>query len=72
MPAESLNGSMTLPIEGTGYEVGVQVNENGIVVSAQPSDEPPTDVPDDDRPAPTIAPPPGPPANDDEPPEDEQ
>ena len=31
-----LNGSVTLPIEGTGYEVGVKVDENGVVVSAQP------------------------------------
>jgi penicillin-binding protein 1A len=67
-----LNGSITLPIEGTGYEVGVQVDENGVVVSAQPGDEPPADSPEDERPTPTITAPPAPPAPDDEPPEDEQ
>lgn len=72
VPAESLNGSMTLPIEGSDYQIGVQVDENGVVVSAQPGDEPPADGPEDDRPAPAIAPPPAPPAPDDEPPEDEQ
>jgi penicillin-binding protein 1A len=67
-----LNGSITLPIEGTGYEVGVQVDENGVVVSAQPGNEPPADEPvDDDRPSQAVAPPPAP-APDDEPPEDEQ
>jgi len=70
---EGLNGSITLPIEGTGYEVGVQVDENGVVVSAQPGEEAPADLPEDERPIPTIIAPPAPPAPDDEPPpEDEQ
>ncbi|MET1111572.1 MAG: transglycosylase domain-containing protein [Allosphingosinicella sp.] len=66
VPATGLNGSVTLPIEGTGYELGVQVDENGIVVSAQPGEEAPADRPEDERPAPAVAPPP--PAPDDEPP----
>jgi penicillin-binding protein 1A len=69
-----VNGSITLPIEGTGYEVGVQVDENGIIVSAGPGDEEPADEPPAERrPVPTIAAPPAPPAPDDEPPpEDEE
>jgi penicillin-binding protein 1A len=69
---EGLNGSVTLPIEGTGYEVGVRVDENGVTVSAQPGEEPPADEPPSERPAPTITPPPAPPPPDEEPPEDEQ
>src|SRR3954471_12166652 len=69
--AEGLNGSLTLPIEGTGYEVGVQVDENGVTVSAQPGEEPPADRPPSERPAPTITPPPAPPPPDEEPPEED-
>jgi penicillin-binding protein 1A len=72
VPASGLNGSVTLPIEGTDYEVGVQVAENGVTVSAQPGEGPPDDVPGDDRPTATVPPPPAPPVPDDEPPEDEQ
>jgi penicillin-binding protein 1A len=69
--ADELNGSLTLPIEGTGYEVGVQVDENGVTVSAQPGETPqPRDQPAE-RPTPTLTPPPAPPPPDDEPPEDE-
>lgn len=67
-----LNGSITLPIEGTGYEVGVHVDENGVVVSAQPGEAPDDDGPPSERPVPTIVAPPAPPAPDDEPAEDEQ
>ena len=72
-PVESqgINGSVTLPIEGTDYQVGVQVDENGVTVSAQPGETPqPGDQPAE-RPAPTITPPPAPPAPDDEPAEDD-
>jgi len=69
--ASGFNGSMTLPIEGTDYEVGVQVDENGITVSAQPGSDAPGDEPPSERPAPTITPPPAPPPSEDEPPEDE-
>jgi penicillin-binding protein 1A len=69
--ASAFNGSMTLPIEGTDYEVGVQVDENGVTVSAQPGGAPPDDAPPSERPAPTITPPPAPPAPRDEPPADD-
>jgi penicillin-binding protein 1A len=69
---EGLNGSLTLPIEGTGYEVGVQVDENGVTISAQPGDEPPADEPPSERPVAAITPPPAPPPPDDVPPEDER
>jgi penicillin-binding protein 1A len=45
LPAEAANGSLTLPIEGTGYEVGVQVDENGLTVSADPLPVPADDLP---------------------------
>ena len=35
---EGSNGSLTVPIEGTGYEVGVEVTENGVTISAQPGE----------------------------------
>jgi penicillin-binding protein 1A len=73
VPTAGFNGSVTIPIEGTdGFEVGVQVDENGVAVSAQPGDEPPADVPGDERPDPTVAPPPAAPAPapDDEPADD--
>ncbi|HEX8482865.1 MAG TPA: transglycosylase domain-containing protein [Allosphingosinicella sp.] len=43
--APAANGSITLPIEGTGYEVGVQVDENGISVSAEPQPLPGDEFP---------------------------
>jgi penicillin-binding protein 1A len=69
---EGVNGSLTVPIEGTGYQVGFEVTENGVTISAQPGDEPPADDEPRERPVPTITPPPPPPPPDDEPPEDEQ
>ena len=36
VPVEAANGAITVPIEGTGYEVGFEVTENGLTVSAQP------------------------------------
>lgn len=59
VPAEELpNASISVPIEGTGYDVGLQVGENGVTVSAQPNgQEPPLPV---DIPPVQIAPPPPP------------
>ncbi|HEX2763521.1 MAG TPA: transglycosylase domain-containing protein [Allosphingosinicella sp.] len=70
---EAGNGSVTLPIEGTGYEVGVQVDANGVSVSAQPSPGSPQDQPSpDERPDQSANPPPAPPApKGNEPPPDE-
>ena len=68
---EGVNASLTVPIEGTGYEVGFEVNDNGVTVSAQPGEEPPADAPPVEGPAPTITPPPAPPAPADEGEEDE-
>jgi penicillin-binding protein 1A len=31
------NGALTIPIEGTGYDVGVSVDGNGVIISADPS-----------------------------------
>jgi hypothetical protein len=67
---EGVNGSLTVPIEGTGYEVGFEVTENGVTISAQPGEAPPGEDPGERTP--TITPPPAPPAPDDEPLEDEQ
>ncbi|HYE28038.1 MAG TPA: transglycosylase domain-containing protein [Allosphingosinicella sp.] len=69
--SEGMNGSLTVPIEGTGYEVGFEVTENGVTISAQPGAEPPADEPPGERPAPTLTPPPAPPAPRDEPVVDE-
>ncbi|WP_324749701.1 transglycosylase domain-containing protein [Sphingomonas sp. LY54] len=57
MPVEELpNASISVPIEGTGYDVGLEVGENGVTVSAQPNgQEPPIPV---DIPPVQIAPPP--------------
>jgi penicillin-binding protein 1A len=63
---EGVNGSLTVPIEGTGYEVGFEVTENGVTISAQPGDEPPADDEPRERPV-AITPPPPPPAPEDEP-----
>jgi penicillin-binding protein 1A len=43
--APAANGSITLPIEGTGYDLGVQVDENGITVSAEPQPLPGDELP---------------------------
>jgi penicillin-binding protein 1A len=45
VPAPAANGSFTLPIEGTGYEVGVQVDDNGLTVSAEPQPLPGEEFP---------------------------
>jgi penicillin-binding protein 1A len=56
------NGSVTLPVEGSGYQVGVQFDENGVSVSAQPSPGAPQDQPaPGERPDPGAGPPPAPP-----------
>jgi penicillin-binding protein 1A len=68
---EGVNGSLTVPIEGTGYEVGFEVTDNGVTVSARPGEVPPEDEGPAERPV-TITPPPAPPPPDDEPVEDEQ
>jgi penicillin-binding protein 1A len=51
-----LNGTVTIPIEGTGYQVGIDVGDNGMTLSAQPNpgdkDNPPP------RDAPTVTLPP--------------
>jgi penicillin-binding protein 1A len=72
VPAEGLNGSITVPIEGEDYQIGFEVGANGVTVSAQPGTEPPGDAPPAERPAPTITPPPAPPAPRDAPPADEE
>jgi penicillin-binding protein 1A len=64
-----LNGTITVPIEGTGYQVGVDVGDNGFTISAQP------DPGQEDRPVPNdgpLAPPPPPSAGPrgDEPPDE--
>ncbi|HEX6375780.1 MAG TPA: transglycosylase domain-containing protein [Allosphingosinicella sp.] len=68
VPVEGMNGSLTVPIEGTGYEVGFEVTDNGVTISAQPGEQAPVDEPPSERPGPTITPPPAPPAPRDEPP----
>ena len=61
-----LNNSLTVPLEGTGYEIGVDVDGNQLTISAQP--DPGQDQPDpEDEPVP--APPAGP-APKQEPPEE--
>jgi penicillin-binding protein 1A len=45
VPSEAANGSFTLPIEGSGYEVGVRVNEEGVTVSAEPLPFPGEELP---------------------------
>jgi penicillin-binding protein 1A len=50
------NGAVTIPIEGTGYEIGVEIGGNSLTVSAKPDpSQPDTPLPDD---APTIRLPP--------------
>jgi penicillin-binding protein 1A len=60
-PAEELpDASMTVPIEGTGYDVGIRMGEDGVTVSADPNGEgPPLPV---DIPTLEVPPPPPPPA----------
>jgi hypothetical protein len=64
-PAEQLpDASITVPIDGTGYDVGVVVDEDGVVISADPNGEGPP-LPVD---IPTLeVPPPPPPSEEEEP-----
>ncbi|HEY0112112.1 MAG TPA: transglycosylase domain-containing protein [Allosphingosinicella sp.] len=67
-----LNASVAVPIEGTGYEIGVDVSENGVAVSAEPL---PTDPGDPAAPPtgdPAAAPPPQQPRQDPAPPRTER
>jgi penicillin-binding protein 1A len=69
-PAAELEGpepSITVPLEGTGYEIGVQLGNEAVTISAEPS------APGDDRPPlrgeiPIGPPPPAPAPEDEEPP----
>src|SRR5688500_16150127 len=82
VPSEAFNGSMTLPIEGTGYEVGVQVDGNGVTISTDGLPFPIEELPPPDEREPTDNPrreprdprdDAGPPPRDEEPlPEDEE
>jgi penicillin-binding protein 1A len=66
-PVETLetNGAFTIPIDGTGYEIGVELGENSLTVSAQPDpDQPDPPLPGD---GPVFTPPQPPPTE----PEDE-
>ena len=69
--SEGVNGSLTVPIEGTGYEVGFEVTENGLTISAQPGEPVPVDAPPSEGPEPIVTPPPAPPAPRDEPVDEE-
>jgi penicillin-binding protein 1A len=42
---EGVNGSLTVPIEGGGYEVGFEVNDNGVTISADPLPFPDEELP---------------------------
>jgi penicillin-binding protein 1A len=79
-PTTGFNGSVTLPIEGTGgFEVGVQVGENGVTVTGDGVPFPIEDLPPDDPREPADVPRPrdprddaGPPPRDEPLPEDEE
>ncbi|HEX8127145.1 MAG TPA: transglycosylase domain-containing protein [Allosphingosinicella sp.] len=78
-PSTGFNGSVTLPIEGTGgFDVGVQVNENGVTVTGEGVPFPIEDLPpgDDREPADVPRRDPnddaGPPPRDEPVPEDEE
>jgi len=78
-PRTGFNGSVTLPIEGTdGYELGVQVDENGVTVTGDGVPFPIEDLPPRDEREPVDSPrrdprdDPGPPPRDEPLPEDEQ
>jgi penicillin-binding protein 1A len=62
-----VDANVVIPIDGTGFEVGVELGDNGLTISAQPGPEDETPAPQD---TPTIASPPPPPAPEDEPAED--
>jgi penicillin-binding protein 1A len=66
-----LSANIVVPIEGTGFDIGVQVDANGVIISADPSapqpvpgDDAPGDVPTGDR----VPPPPTRDEPDEEPP----
>jgi penicillin-binding protein 1A len=71
IPSNVIDANIIVPIEGTGLDVGIQVDENGFTISAQPGEEPAEDGPPGERPIPTITPPPPPPAPEDEPADEE-
>jgi len=64
------DANLAIPIEGTGLQVGVQVENGAVTFSAEPSPERPQ--PRDDGPPPTIDAPPAPPAPRGGPPPDEE
>jgi penicillin-binding protein 1A len=71
---ESDGARVTVPIDGTGYDVGFDVRDDGVTISAQPTRPRDTGLPGD-RPIPTDAPPgttpaPPPPRPEPEPDED--
>jgi penicillin-binding protein 1A len=69
-PIEELpDASISVPIEGTGYDVGLRVGEDGVTVSADPNGEGPPlpiDIPELDVPPPPPPPPEEEPAFEDE------
>ncbi|HEX8467930.1 MAG TPA: transglycosylase domain-containing protein [Allosphingosinicella sp.] len=78
-PSTGLNGSVTLPIEGTGgLDVGVRVDENGVTVTGNGVPFPIEDLPPGDDREPADVPrrdrsdDPGPPPRDEPLPEDEE
>ena len=71
LPVEEtgLNNSFTIPLEGTGYEVGVELGGNELIISAQPDPDQDAPLPKEEEPAPP--PPAGPAPRQEPPPEDE-
>jgi penicillin-binding protein 1A len=78
---EGVNGSLTVPIDGTGYQVGFEVTDNGFTISADPAPLPDEELPPRDEREPADAPrrepreprdDAGPPPRDEPPPEDEE
>ncbi len=69
--ADSMVGdaNLAIPIEATGYEVGVQVDNGSLTISAQPSPDQPQ--PREGEP-PTLNAPPAPPAPRDRPPPEDE
>ncbi len=64
---EELNGALNIPIDGTGYQIGVEVGDNSLSISATPDPRQEDRPLPGDRPGATPAPPPRnePPADDD-------
>jgi penicillin-binding protein 1A len=67
-----ISANLTVPLEGTGYDVGVTVGEDGVTLSTNPSQQPggPQDERPGERPIPTVNIPPPPPEPEDLPPEE--